>query len=101
VTGPRLAGRPWTLSEDRQLRDMLNAGKKAPEIAQKLKRTIVAVRARAQIINGRRKAAAQSPRPMETPWFYGIHKTVDYSKFALAQRGHFITKEFRTRNRGR
>jgi hypothetical protein len=66
MTGPRPAGRPWTQSEDRQLRDMLNARKKAPEIAQKLKRTIGAVHSRVQTLSGRKKAAPlrrQQPAP--------------------------------------
>src|ERR1019366_10145553 len=43
MTGPRPAGRPWTGSEDGQLRDMLETGMTAREIARKLKRTPTAV----------------------------------------------------------
>jgi hypothetical protein len=51
VTGPRPAGRPWTGIEDRQLGEMLNAGKKVPEIARQLKRTIGAIYARTEYLD--------------------------------------------------
>ena len=49
MTGPRPAGRRWTREADDQLRAMLEAGAKAPEIARKLKRTSMAVYARARV----------------------------------------------------
>jgi hypothetical protein len=56
MTGPRPAGRPWTRAEDRSLEEMLKAGLKAPEIAQKLKRTVGAVYSRKNVLTARRKA---------------------------------------------
>jgi hypothetical protein len=56
MTGPRPAGRPWTRAEDHLLKEMLKAGLKAPEIAQKLKRTIGAVHARKIALKARPKA---------------------------------------------
>ena len=50
MTGPRPAGRPWTRSDDDQLRAMLKAGTKANAIAQKLRRTAGAIYARANKI---------------------------------------------------
>jgi hypothetical protein len=49
----RMTGRPprarrWTLDEVKQLEEMLNAGKTAPEIARELKRTAQAIYARLQ-----------------------------------------------------
>src|ERR1700682_3250056 len=41
MIGPRPAGQRWTKADDNQLRAMLEAGAKAPEIARKLKRTIM------------------------------------------------------------
>jgi hypothetical protein len=58
MTGPRPAGRPWTLIEDRQLRHMLKAGKKAPEIARTLKRTIGAIYARREYLDKKAEDAA-------------------------------------------
>jgi hypothetical protein len=56
MTGPRPAGRPWTRAEDHSLEEMLKAGLKAPEIAQKLKRTIGAVHSRKIALKARSKA---------------------------------------------
>jgi hypothetical protein len=56
MTGPRPAGRPWTRAEDHSLEEMLKAGLKAPEIAQKLKRTIGAVHSRKIALKARPKA---------------------------------------------
>jgi len=53
MTGPRPAGRPWTRVEDVQLRAMLEAGVKAPEVARRIKRTVSAVRARNAVLNKR------------------------------------------------
>ena len=46
MTGPRPKGRPWTLADDDMLRKLLGSGMKPPLIAQKMKRTIGAVRSR-------------------------------------------------------
>jgi len=53
MTGPRPAGRPWTRVEDVQLRAMLEAGVKAPEVARRIKRTVSAVRARKAVLDKR------------------------------------------------
>ena len=53
MTGPRPAGRPWTRVEDEQLRAMLEAGMTAPAVAQKIKRTVSAVRSRKAILDKR------------------------------------------------
>lgn len=56
MTGPRPAGRPWTRAEDHSLEEMLKAGLRAPEIAQKLKRTIGAVHSRKMALKAKPKA---------------------------------------------
>ena len=40
MTGPRPAGRPWTLTDDDMLRKLLASGMKAPAIALKMNRTV-------------------------------------------------------------
>jgi hypothetical protein len=46
MTGPRPAGRPWTLADDDMLRGLLASGMKPRLIAQKLKRSIGAIQTR-------------------------------------------------------
>ena len=46
ILGAKNARRPWEPEEDKQLRDMVEAGKSVTIIALKLKRTVLAVRAR-------------------------------------------------------
>jgi hypothetical protein len=46
MTGPRPAGRPWTLTDDDMLRKLLVAGLKAPAIAFKMNRTLGAIQSR-------------------------------------------------------
>jgi hypothetical protein len=46
MTGPRPAGRPWTLTDDDMLRKLLASGLKAPAIAQKMNRTVGAIQSR-------------------------------------------------------
>ena len=58
MIGPRPAGQRWTKADDNQLRAMLEAGAKAPEIARKLKRTIMAVYARANVLKKMREKEA-------------------------------------------
>jgi hypothetical protein len=48
MTSARPPARPWTSGEENLLRDMLEAGKTAPEIAGKVDRTRQAVYARVQ-----------------------------------------------------
>jgi hypothetical protein len=62
MTGPRPAGRNWTRLEDRQLRELLDAGVAGPEIAQKLKRTPAAVYSRIHILRKKRPGEPQ-PTP--------------------------------------
>jgi hypothetical protein len=46
MTGPRPAGRPWTLTDDYMLRELLASGMKPRLIAQKLERSIGAIQSR-------------------------------------------------------
>jgi hypothetical protein len=46
VTGPRPAGRRWTLADDNMLRGLLASGMKPRLIAQKMKRSIGAIQSR-------------------------------------------------------
>ena len=55
MTGPRPAGRPWTPVEDDMLRELLASGTKARLIAQKLKRSIGAIRTRIFLFKKPRK----------------------------------------------
>jgi hypothetical protein len=48
MTGPRPAGRRWTLTDDDMLRKLLASGVKPRLIAQKLKRSIGAIQSRVQ-----------------------------------------------------
>jgi hypothetical protein len=50
---PEPAGRRLTPAEEKQLQDMLDAGKTAVEISLKLKRTFQAIYARLQRVYGR------------------------------------------------
>jgi hypothetical protein len=55
MTGPRPAGRPWTLTDDDMLRTLLTSGIKPRLIAQKLKRSIGAVQSRIYLFKKPRK----------------------------------------------
>jgi hypothetical protein len=55
MTGPRPAGRPWTLTDDDQLRKLLVSGMKVTVIAQKMKRSIGAVQARKGFLKAKGK----------------------------------------------
>jgi hypothetical protein len=46
MTGPRPAGRPWTLAEVEQLRELIASGQKVGLIARKLKRSPGAIYSR-------------------------------------------------------
>jgi hypothetical protein len=46
MTGPRPAGRPWTITDDDMLRKLLVSGIHKPLIAQKMKRSIAAIQSR-------------------------------------------------------
>jgi hypothetical protein len=55
MTGPRPAGRPWTLIDDDMLRKLLASGMKAPEIALKMNRTVDAIQSRKSKLKAKRK----------------------------------------------
>ena len=55
MTGPRPAGRPWTLTDDDMLRKLLTSGLKPRLIAPKMKRSIGAVQARIYLLKEPRK----------------------------------------------
>jgi hypothetical protein len=46
MTGPRPAGRPWTITDDDMLRKLLASAMKAPAIAVKMNRTVGAIQSR-------------------------------------------------------
>ncbi len=58
MTGPRPAGRAWTRADDEQLQALLDSGMKAPAIAQKMKRTVGAIRTRKSQFKKPRKRSA-------------------------------------------
>ena len=55
MTGPRPAGRSWTLTDDDQLRKLLVSGMKVTLIAQKMKRTIGAIQSRKSFLKAKGK----------------------------------------------
>jgi hypothetical protein len=55
MTGPRPAGRRWTLTDDDMLRKLLISGLKPRLIAPKMKRSIGAVQARIYLLKKPRK----------------------------------------------
>jgi probable addiction module antidote protein len=64
MTGPRPAGRPWTLPDDDMLRKLQASGMKPPLIAQKMKRSIGAIRSRIYLFKKPRERQ-ESGRPVE------------------------------------
>jgi hypothetical protein len=58
MTGPRPAGRPWTLTDDDMLRKLVTSGMKPRLIAQKIKRSIGAVQSRIYLLKKPRKRSA-------------------------------------------
>ena len=52
MTGPRPDGRPWTLTDDDMLRKLLASGVTPRLIAQKMKRSIGAIRSRVFLFKG-------------------------------------------------
>jgi DNA-binding NarL/FixJ family response regulator len=64
MTGPKPVGRRWTPAEEKQLQDMLDAGKTADEIAVEIKRTRRAIHARLQRLYRKR---APSPAAVSKP----------------------------------
>jgi hypothetical protein len=55
MTGPRPAGRPWTLTDDDMLRKLLDSGMKAPAIALKMNRTVGAIQSRKSMLKAKVK----------------------------------------------
>jgi hypothetical protein len=55
MTGPRPAGRPWTLTDDDMLRKLLTSGMNQRLIAQKMKRSIGAIQSRIFLFKKPRK----------------------------------------------
>jgi hypothetical protein len=55
MTGPRPAGRRWTLADDNMLRGLVASGMKPRLIAQKLKRSIGAIQTRIFLFKKPRK----------------------------------------------
>jgi hypothetical protein len=59
MTGPRAAGRPWTLTDDDQLRKLLVSGMKVIVIARKMERSVGAIYARKRSLKANAKAKAK------------------------------------------
>jgi hypothetical protein len=55
MTGPRPAGRPWTLTDDDMLRKLLGSGMKVPVIALKMNRTVGAIQSRKSKLKAAKK----------------------------------------------
>jgi hypothetical protein len=64
MTGPRPAGRPWTLTDDDMLRKLLTSGMKQRLIAQMMKRSIGAIQSRIYLFRKPRKRQ-ETGRPVE------------------------------------
>jgi hypothetical protein len=63
VTGLRPAGRPWTLTDDDMLRELLTSGMNQRLIAQKMKRSIAAIQSRIFLFKKPRKRLTVRPTP--------------------------------------
>jgi DNA-binding NarL/FixJ family response regulator len=55
MTGPRAAGRAWTLTDDDQLRKLLVSGMKVTMIARKMQRSVGAIQARKSFLKVKAK----------------------------------------------
>jgi hypothetical protein len=66
MTGPRPAGRRWTLTDDDMPRKLLTSGMEQRLIAQKLKRSIGAIQSRIYLFKKPRKRRERG-RPAEPP----------------------------------
>jgi hypothetical protein len=62
IPGMKNAWRPWTGEEDRQLREMVEAGKSVTIMALRLKRTETAIRGRLSILKLSLKQGRLEPR---------------------------------------
>jgi hypothetical protein len=67
MTGPRPAGRPWTLTEEAQLRVLAASGVKAGLIARKLKRSPGAVYARVRSLKKMPRDLSFEAQPRSLP----------------------------------
>ena len=61
MSGPRPAGRRWTLTDDDMLRKLLTSGMKPLLIAQKMKRSIGAIQSRIFLFKKPRKRLTIRP----------------------------------------
>jgi hypothetical protein len=60
MTGPRPAGRRWTLTDDDMLRKLVTSGMMPRPIAQKMKRSIGAIRSRIFLLKNPRKRSPKA-----------------------------------------
>ena len=67
MTGPRPAGRPWTLAEEAQLRELIISRGKVGLIAKKLKRSPGAVYARINSLKKPPRDLALDRQPRSLP----------------------------------
>jgi hypothetical protein len=82
MTGPCPAGRPWTLSEEVQLRKLIQSRVKVGSIAQKLKRSPGAIYAR---INSLKKLPSDFPLAAQTRSFPS-DRLAAYANGALSEK---------------
>jgi DNA invertase Pin-like site-specific DNA recombinase len=68
MVGPLPAGRKWTISEEKQLRDLLASGVKATEIARQLKWSAGAVYARINKLKNAPRRRSVASRFLSTLW---------------------------------
>ena len=67
MTGPRPAERRWTLGEEKQLLEMLKAGKTAVEISREINRAPGAIYSRVQRVHRRRRSPSNATSWPERP----------------------------------
>jgi hypothetical protein len=67
------ARRPWEPEEEKQLREMAEAGKTITMMALKLKRTVTAVRGRLSIIKVSLRKTGGRPKEKTSPEMKGPH----------------------------
>jgi hypothetical protein len=69
MTGPRPAGRPWTLTDDDMLRKLLTSGMNQRLIAQRMKRSIGGIQSRVFLFEKPRKQHLKLDLPSLTMTF--------------------------------
>ena len=67
ILSRKYAKRPWEPEEERQLREMAEAGKTITMIALRLKRTVTAVRGRLGILKVSLGKVGRRPKERKTP----------------------------------